>query len=197
MSDLESYQPGKSLSFLMLHLKVRDNLYLQLLSPAHSQALFNLIDQNRQHLGQWMPFIQGIQQKQDAYYFIASALKEYENTNGFQLGLWLNNTLIGVMGLHLIEWHALKTSIGYWIAQAYEGKGFITDACRSLIHYTFVQMGLNRIEVKLPPDNSKSQAIPKRLGFRYEGLLRQDEWLNGQFIDLAVWGLLKKEWKPE
>lgn len=181
----------------MLQLRVRDNLSLQQLSPADSQDLFYLIDQNRQHLAQWMPFIQGIQQQQDADYFIANALKQYDKNNGFQLGLWLDNRLIGVMGLHYIEWHALKTSMGYWLAKAYEGKGYMTDACRSLIHYSFSQLGLNRIEVKVPPDNSQSQAIPERLGFRYEGLLRDDEWLNGRFIDLAVYGLLKKEWKRE
>jgi ribosomal-protein-serine acetyltransferase len=42
----------------------------------------------------------------------------------------------------------------------------------------------------------KSQKIPRRLGFKEEGIARQSEWLYDRFVDHVVFALLKQEWKP-
>lgn len=56
-------------------------------------------------------------------------------------------------------------------------------------------MDLNRIEIKAAVKNFKSQAIPEKLNFKKEGILRQAEFVNNEFIDLFIYSILKNEWK--
>lgn len=176
---------------------VTDELSLRLLEHRHAQSLFDLIHANQEHLGQWLPFITWTNTVSDTRQFIESGLKQFYENNGLQAGLWYNDMLIGVIGLHYIEWHARKTSIGYWLAEQYQGSGHITTACRALINHLFKERGLNRIEIRIPQGNQKSQAIPERLGFKMEGLIRDGERLNGNYLDLSVFGLLRKDWEGE
>jgi ribosomal-protein-serine acetyltransferase len=52
----------------------------------------------------------------------------------------------------------------------------------------------NRVVIQCAVDNVKSCAIPLRLGFTLEGVLRQSDMLNGQFLDMNVYALLRNEW---
>lgn len=71
----------------------------------------------------------------------------------------------------------------------------MTSACRAMIDYTFYDLCLNRIEIRARTNNNKSRAIPERLGFTEEGILRQEEFHHNQFHDLVVYGIVKSEWK--
>jgi ribosomal-protein-serine acetyltransferase len=63
-----------------------------------------------------------------------------------------------------------------------------------MIDEGFTRLHLNRIEIRAALENFKSQAIPERLGFKKEGLIRQGEFVNDHFVDLYVYSLLKEEW---
>ena len=54
--------------------------------------------------------------------------------------------------------------------------------------------GVNRIEIRVRPDNVLSRAIPERLGFTQEGILRQKVRDADGWSDLVVYALLKGEW---
>jgi len=64
-----------------------------------------------------------------------------------------------------------------------------------MVNLGFREFGLNRIEIRCATGNHRSCAIPKRLGFTREGVLRDAEWLYDHFLDLAVYGMLEREWK--
>ncbi|HSI90037.1 MAG TPA: GNAT family protein, partial [Adhaeribacter sp.] len=102
--------------------------------------------------------------------------------------------LAGNIGLYHIDHQNKIAAIGYWLGAAFQGKGIITEACRKLIAYGFTELNLNRIEIKCGTGNLKSQAIPERLGFTKEAILRQAELVNGNFQDLYLYSLLKEEW---
>lgn len=53
---------------------------------------------------------------------------------------------------------------------------------------------MNRAQIRAMPENSRSIAIPARLGFTYEGIQRQAELLRGKFYDFAVYSMLASEW---
>ena len=71
----------------------------------------------------------------------------------------------------------------------------VTKACRTLITYAFTELGLNKVEICCATENIRSCAIPKRLGFKQEGILRDAEWLYNHFVDHAVFGMLAREWQ--
>ena len=64
-----------------------------------------------------------------------------------------------------------------------------------LVDHAFHEMGLNRIEIRCAADNYRSSAIPERLGFNKEGVLRQSEFRDGRLHDFNIFGLLAAEWK--
>jgi ribosomal-protein-serine acetyltransferase len=99
-----------------------------------------------------------------------------------------------VVGLHRIDWANRRTSIGYWIAEAHEGKGLVTRACGGLLEYVFGELGLHHVEIACAPRNIRSCAIAERLGFQREGVLREREWLYDHFVDHVVYGMLASEW---
>ncbi|MNY76832.1 putative ribosomal N-acetyltransferase YdaF [compost metagenome] len=70
----------------------------------------------------------------------------------------------------------------------------MTRCCTALINYGFSELGLQRIEIKAATTNTKSQAIPRRLGFKEEGILRQAELVGGKFLDLVLFAMLRDEW---
>lgn len=88
-----------------------------------------------------------------------------------------------------------KDTIGYWLAEKFQGKGIITDAVKALIKYGFTEMNLNRIEILCAVDNTKSRAVPERLGLVNEGITRDCEWLYDHFVDSVTYSILSKEWK--
>lgn len=90
-----------------------------------------------------------------------------------------------------------KTELGYWIAEDYQGRGIVTRAVRALIDHAFAVLNLNRVEIQAAQTNVRSRAIAEKLGFRLEGTLRQSEWADSRYLDHAVYGLLRAEWKPE
>jgi ribosomal-protein-serine acetyltransferase len=71
----------------------------------------------------------------------------------------------------------------------------MTKGCQALISYAFNDLELNRIEIRCATGNRKSCAIPERLGFVKEGVVRQAEWLYDHFVDHIIYGMLASEWK--
>jgi ribosomal-protein-serine acetyltransferase len=71
----------------------------------------------------------------------------------------------------------------------------MTRACRALLDSPFSELDLNRVEIQCAEQNRKSRAIPERLGFVQEGVIRQAEWIQGHFNDHVVYSMLRDEWR--
>ena len=70
----------------------------------------------------------------------------------------------------------------------------MTDAVRAATCYAFGEWGLNRVEIRCAVENHRSAAIPRRLGFIQEGILRQAFKVNDQYQDLLLFAMLRKDW---
>ncbi len=70
----------------------------------------------------------------------------------------------------------------------------MSDACRMAIAHLFEELDLHRVEIRCAAGNAKSNAIPRRLGFKLEGTHRDAELVNGRYHDLHVYAMLKSEW---
>jgi ribosomal-protein-serine acetyltransferase len=70
----------------------------------------------------------------------------------------------------------------------------MTEAVRALVAYAFEVWKLNRVEIRAAVANVRSRAIPERLGFKQEGVLRQAERIGDRFEDLVVYSMLAGEW---
>jgi ribosomal-protein-serine acetyltransferase len=70
----------------------------------------------------------------------------------------------------------------------------MTEAVRAHVGHAFATWGLNRILIQAAVDNGRSRAIPERLGFREEGVLREVESVGGRMLDGVVYAMLAADW---
>jgi ribosomal-protein-serine acetyltransferase len=179
----------------MFRTRVRDDVDLRLLEERHTSAVFGLVNQDREHLRQWLPWVDASQTEDDTLSFVRASLEQFAANNGINAGIWSQDQFAGVIGMHKINWLNRKVEVGYWLGQAFQGKGIMTDACRGVVTYAFRELDLNRVEIHCATENEKSSAIPRRLGFTLEGTVRQGQLLDGHYHDLLLFGMLKRDWK--
>jgi ribosomal-protein-serine acetyltransferase len=179
----------------MIHFEIDDITELLLLEEQHAEEIFVLVDQDRKYLREWLPWLDNNKSIADTKEFIKNSLEQFANNDGFHVGVWFQGKLAGVIGYHKIDWVNRATSIGYWVGASYQGRGLITRACRVLVDYAFNELKLNRVEIRCAFENGKSRAIPVRLGFKEEGVIRQAQWLYDHFVDHVVYGMLESEWQ--
>lgn len=174
--------------------KVNEQIQLKLLEPRHADELYQLSDKNRGYLREWLPWVDRTQSVEHTKVYIQFAMNQYASNSGFQAGIFYQDQLVGCIGLHQIDWANNKASIGYWLAEDYQGKGIMSKACIAVISCLFDELRLNRVEIRAAVQNNKSRAIPERLKFVNEGVIRQAEWLYDHYVDHVVYGMLSDEW---
>ncbi|MDP5275308.1 GNAT family N-acetyltransferase [Chengkuizengella axinellae] len=172
---------------------IEENLDIRLLELRHAEQLYDLVSRNEEHLAEWLPWVKG-NKIENTKGFIEAALQKFVNNDGIDCGIFYHDRIVGVIALHRLDWLNKKTSVGYWLDGSLQGKGIMTKACEAMINYSFHDLQLNRIEIRAGVNNLKSRAIPERLGFEKEGIVRQAEWVNDRYIHHVVYGLLKEDW---
>jgi ribosomal-protein-serine acetyltransferase len=178
-------------------LAITDELELRLHERRFVDELFALTERNRAYLREWMPWAVYESSIKDTQAYMEQAVRQFANNEGLETGIWYQGQLVGSIGLHSLDWANQKGEIGYWLDAAMQGKGIVTTACRALVNYAFDQYHLNKVEILCAPGNSRSRAIPERLGFTLEGTIRQAERFPDHYNDLAIYGMLASEWKRE
>ena len=168
---------------------------LHLINVEDAPELRLLIDGNRDYLREWLPWVDGSRTVEDVVDFIRRTQDQHDNNDGFGAVIRTGGTIAGVIGVHRIDWLNRSTSIGYWLDAGHQGRGIMTAACRAVLAHVFLKLALHRVEIRCGTGNHKSCAIPRRLGFRLEGVLREAEWVNDRFVDLNVFSLLAPEFK--
>jgi ribosomal-protein-serine acetyltransferase len=173
---------------------VDENIELHLTSEKFAKELFQAIDNNRTHLSEFLPWVGNMQAEENVRQYLIRCESLQQENREISFIILYDKTVVGRIGIHHLN-HENKTgAIGYWLNKGASGKGIITKSCVKLLDYGFEEMQLNRIEIKAAVKNFKSQAIPEKLKFTKEGILRQAEIVNGEYLDLFIYAMLKDEW---
>lgn len=175
--------------------QISGDIYLKLLELNDATDLFAITDGSRNYLREWLPWVDGTKSVDDSKSFIEMTMNQYASNNGFQAGIWFCNQLVGCIGFHAMDWANRKTSIGYWLAEDFQGHGIMTQATQALVDIAITEYKLNRVEISAAVENQKSRAIPERLGFEEEGCLHQNEWLYDHFVDHILYATLQSKWE--
>lgn len=163
---------------------------VRFLEPNDAEDVFAVIDANRDRLRPWMSWVDPTLGPADTRAFI-ERVRALGTEDG--LGIYVDGSYVGGIGLRPDAVNG-DAEIGYWIGAAYEGRGLVTRACRALIDRAFGDLALHRVTIRVAPDNARSRAIPERLGFRKEGVMREAGKSALGHHDLVVYGLLDREW---
>jgi RimJ/RimL family protein N-acetyltransferase len=107
-----------------------------------------------------------------------------------------DNELAGGAVLWDIDSHNRLAHLGVQLLPAFRGRGLGSDVVRVLCHYGFVVLGLHRLQIETLADNAAMLAAAERSGFVLEGTLRSSAWVNGEYLDELILGLLAADWSP-
>ncbi len=160
-----------------------------------ASEMFALTDTNRGYLRRWLPWVDNTRSVEDTLAFIRTSQLQRASNLGFGCVIRYKGQIAGTINYHPINWSNHRVEIGYWLGASFQGKGLMTKACKAMIAYAFDELLLNKVEILCATENTHSCAIPQRLGFTFEGVLRQGEWLYDHYVDLKLFGMLATEWR--
>jgi ribosomal-protein-alanine N-acetyltransferase len=104
---------------------------------------------------------------------------------------------IGSCGFNAWSRYDYSAVISYELCRTEWGKGYASEAISSIIDYIFsdtFSFYVNRIEALILPSNRPSRALIQKHHFTLEGTLRQKCYWNGDFHDMQMFALLRKDW---
>jgi ribosomal-protein-alanine N-acetyltransferase len=86
-----------------------------------------------------------------------------------------------------------RAEIGYDLLPALWGRGVMHEALRAILRFGFTEMELHSTEAQIDPANARSRRVLERLGFKQDGLIRENFLAHGKFFDTATFTLLARE----
>lgn len=157
--------------------------------------LFKYIEENRQRLQDYFPFIlqhTSTLESTEAYVEERIKLAEKKEALTYFIIDTTANNIIGITFIKNFDWRIAKAELAYNIDKAYEGKGIITEALKHIINYCFTTLQLNKVYLRTAIDNTGSQKVALKNGFKLEGILSKEfKIFDGTLIDLHYYGLVK------
>ena len=129
--------------------------------------------------------------------FISACQQMAEEGTGTRLAVdrGSDGTFIGWCSL--TRWNAdyRSAAMGYCFDDAVWGHGYATEAARALLQWAFDTLDLNRVQAETDTRNAASARVLEKLGFVWDGTLREDCVVNGEVSDSWVYGLIRREWR--
>lgn len=175
--------------------KINEETELRLIELHHVTEFLDLVNANREHWRRWHPWLPDtMRSAADAEKFITAWLLNFATRKGFCAGIWFEDRLCGMIYHVNPDWMNRSVFLSYWLDEAHQGKGIMTESCRAFISHAFNVWKMNRITIQCAVENTRSRAIPERLGFKLEGIVREAEWLYSRFADHALYSLLRSDY---
>jgi ribosomal-protein-alanine N-acetyltransferase len=130
--------------------------------------------------------------------WISSSRIKFESGECVHFAIILKSTqeLIGAIGL-VIDKAFNRGELGYWIGREYWNQGYCTEAAGVVLEYGFNQLLLHKITSSHFARNPSSGKVMRKIGLKKEGFLKKHVVKKGNYEDLVVYGILRKEWKEE
>jgi ribosomal-protein-serine acetyltransferase len=174
-------------------LPIGEDAELRLWEAGDAAELTEAIAADREHLAAWLPWAEphGFQ---DSVEFLDLKRLQVEAKDGFEVAIVVDGRIAGGVGFHRVDWLNQSTSIGYWLSADAQGRGLMTAAVIALLDYAFFEWDLHRVIIEVVVGNERSQAIPERLGFRQEAILREAKLVRGSHEDTRLYAMLAPEW---
>lgn len=119
-------------------------------------------------------------------------MKWFTNLEIEETGKWWaicdrnNVSFYGAIGINNYSNVHKKAELGFWLLPGYWGKGFVSEAANAVLNYCFKILNLHRVEAFVELENVKSKSALLKLGFELEGIMKDCEIKNDQFISLAI-----------
>lgn len=174
-----------------------ERLVMRCWNPADAPLLKAAIDMSLDHLRPWMPW--ALHEPEE----LSAKVERLRSFRGnFDLGVDFvygifnadESQVLGGTGLHArIGSDALE--IGYWIRVDHIGQGLATEVAGALTRVAFEINNVRRVEIHCRPNNVRSAAVPRKLGYIHEATLRRRTLeTDGSYGDTMVWTMFHDDY---
>jgi ribosomal-protein-serine acetyltransferase len=176
---------------------VGDRVLVRPYRAGDGQAVFDAVDESRDHILPWLPWGPFHTCPEETEKQVRKWRARWDLREDLAVGIWDKESgdYCGGSGLHRIDWSVRSFEIGYWIRKSKHGSGYVTEAVRLLTLLAFDGLAANRVFIRCAVGNDRSAAVPRRLGYREEGILRASaKDANGEVRDVLLFAITRPDW---
>jgi ribosomal-protein-serine acetyltransferase len=167
-----------------------ERLLIRMPLPGDGAVTCESINASLKELQPWMPFAQKEQSVEETEVVIRQGYLNFLNRSDLRLLVFKKDTgeFVASSGLHRINWDVPKFEIGYWIDSRYSGRGYMTEAVKGITEFAVRELKARRVEIRCDSLNIKSRAIPEKLGFSLDVVLKNDSVsVSGEIRDTCIY----------
>ncbi len=176
----------------------RDGILIRPLAADDVDALFGAVSASLPTLSQWLPWAKPGYVRSDSATWIAHCQRAWNAGSEHHFGIFdaASGRLLGGIGLNHVSPVRRSANLGYWVADEARGGGIAVSAARLAAAWAFGQLGLQRVEILVQPDNTASLRVAVKLGAVCEGIARNGIIVDGQPHEAIVHSLIPGDFDP-
>jgi ribosomal-protein-serine acetyltransferase len=164
-----------------------------------ASTMFKVVAENRKHLEPWFPWVRTETDVEISLKYLFDTEAKFKAGEKVDYGIYINNEYIGNVGIFDINKKNKSAEIGYWLSKNSTRKGYMTEAVEILEKEFFLNINLNRIQIKCDERNIPSAGVAKKCGYFFEGRHRADSYSDyyKDFRNTLIFSKLKSEFKKK
>jgi len=184
-----------SRSAVRAHPVETERVLLTPVDPADGPELWSVVEQSRWHLERWLPWVPFNNTPEASQRYAEACASDWDAGRAVRFGIRdrSSHALLGVVGLDSCVHLHRSCELGYWLRLDATGRGLMTESARAAVDFALERLGVHRIRCAAATDNYASLRVIARLGFRFEGISRQAEFVGGRWVDHAVFSRLSTD----
>ncbi len=139
-------------------------------------ALWEAVEESREHLRPWLPWADTHRTPDDSEGFARRFHARWLLREDMVVGVWerADGRFVGGAGLHPSDWDVPSFEIGYWLRASAQGFGYMTETVLLLCGLAFDTFGANRVFIRCDARNQRSANVARRLGLTHEATFRNE-----------------------
>lgn len=173
-----------------------ERLLLREFSLSDAPAVFDIL--SRADVNEWLETAPMVT-IEEAELRVKGRISLFQDNLGFRWAITLREEprrVIGSCGIFSVRRGTQTVETGYELHPAFWGRGFISEALRTMIDFAFspqVLFPVHRIEALVVPGNTVSVRVLEKLGFVREGVRREFGFWKGCYQDVYLYALLNNQ----
>jgi RimJ/RimL family protein N-acetyltransferase len=173
-------------------------IILRRLEDADAEAVHETTLAARAHLAPWLHWPQHHRTIEETRTAIRDDRLRWLQRDRVSMGIFAraDGAFLGSMAIEVEEPRIPAFNLAYWIRPDLEGQGYVSEAARLVIACAFERLHARRVAIYCDPRNARSARVAERLGFAFEGHLRQDALTpDGEVRDTLVFALIPEDYE--
>jgi RimJ/RimL family protein N-acetyltransferase len=165
------------------------------IGPVHEAVIASLTE-----LAEYLPWAHSHYSRNVTQQFIRESAGAWHDGRAFDFAIRTDadpGRHLGNVSVWFVSRVNMVGEIGYWVRTDESRRGVCTEAAARILRFGFEDLGLHRIVVRIGVGNKPSERVAEKLGFRFEGTLRDEVKVGSEWMDHTIWSLLEPEWRAE